>query len=75
MEQKMDCVCGYRLEKEWGEVATKGDELFIPISNEVGFTIPNPKKRNHGDYDYNLNVKVDLYACPKCGTVKMVFDE
>lgn len=75
MEQEIKCICGYEIEKEWDKEPIKGDELFIPISSIAGFTMPNPKEMEYGDYNYNLNVNIDLYACPKCGTVKMIYDE
>ena len=61
----MKCVCGYEHDTSWdddGNMKDIGDEEFIYISG-------------HGLYiqgsGYYGDKKVELYACPKCKTLKI----
>ena len=69
----MKCgACGYEHQGNWtndGYVNTIGDEKFIQIFTDHKFKIENPKKYEHGDYDYQSQIEVDLYACPKCNMI------
>lgn len=65
----MQCICGYEHETEFVDKelkTTKGDEPFIRIEGSV-FRI-----RNETSYFSNYD-DVSLYACPKCGTIKMQY--
>ncbi|OHD20795.1 MAG: hypothetical protein A2Y34_07125 [Spirochaetes bacterium GWC1_27_15] len=58
----MECrACGF----------TRGEEDFIRIFSDHKFKIDNPNECHHGDYDYESQVIVELYACPKCKSVLM----
>jgi len=63
----MKCICGYEHENgigedgEWNDFL-KGDEEFINIENRF-------QRYIKGVNEYR---EVYLYACPKCGTIKMV---
>ena len=70
----MKCICGYEQGNDWVipegkeieeyvEVNPKG-EKFIEINGN--FTINSVMR-----YAYNIK-EVRLYACPECGTAKMV---
>lgn len=67
----MKCVCGYEYEDKWNPAGRnydilKGDEEFIRV--EGSFTI----SRNDWCHDWcHRTVAVSLYACPKCGTIRM----
>lgn len=50
--------------REW--IEPREDEKFIRLGVEKGFAFINHSK-SWGGYEYST----DLYACPKCGTVKM----
>lgn len=63
----MKCVCGYEYEDKWNPAGKKydiikGDKKFVRIDGF--FTI------GQNDY-YHRTVAVGLYACPKCGTIRM----
>lgn len=67
----MKCVCGYIYEDEYikrenkpgfDRIVIKGDREFIHISGS--FTIAS-------DRYYSSVKQVELYACPKCGTIRM----
>lgn len=63
----MRCVCGYEYKDKWNPAGMnydilKGDEEFIRVDGS--FTI----SRNDC---YHRTVAVGLYACPKCGTIRM----
>ena len=64
----MKCaVCNYVKEAEWEneDMQKIGDEYFIKVRGN--FTIQKDR-----DYGYGSDIKeVSLYACPKCGTVRM----
>ena len=68
----MKCAaCGYEYEQRYGggmngteEIVVKGDDKFVRIGGH--FTRP---ESSHG-YCSALQ-EVQLYACPKCGTVRM----
>jgi hypothetical protein len=59
----VECVCGYeRLEDYESESGVAvGDEKFINVKGN--FTIED-------EYTYNIR-EVNLYSCPKCGTIQM----
>lgn len=69
----MKCVCGYEYDEEWNSeerryVVILGDKPFIRLytSNDIKVYY---KRRS--DYYSNGEEEVSLYACPKCGTVKV----
>ncbi len=72
----MKCqACGYEHFGEWTETGYKhmiGDEKFHQIFTDHKFKIGNPTPPEHGDYYYEDELAVNLYACPKCRTVKMI---
>lgn len=64
----MKCVCGYEHETVWLPKQKyvkiiKGDEEFKEI--EGTFLM------DEGDYFHKRTVQVGIYACPKCGTLKI----
>lgn len=64
--------CGYEHTGHWeskGYVNDIGDKEFIYIHTAHKLEIDNPKKCEHGDYDYQDKVEVSIIACPKCKTV------
>lgn len=66
----MKCVCGYEHVAEYvRETKTCksiiGDKEFLRI--EGSFVVS--KERDYGPDDLK---KVTLYACPECGTIKMI---
>lgn len=69
----MKChACGYEKTEKWDKDSHRfvndiGDVPFIAIDGN--FTIT--KRGNWHDYTDHVN----LYACPKCGTIKTPIDE
>lgn len=61
----MKCVCGYEHEEAYrtNDGVEIGDEKFIYVDFGRYPTIQN--KHNYRDES------VDIYACPKCGTLKI----
>ena len=66
---KQKCLCGYihetelfKKEKGYDKVTTHGDEAFIEVNGN--FT-------RKTDYHLSSITEVQVYACPKCGTLKM----
>jgi hypothetical protein len=59
----MKCACGYAFEKDekYNEVVVKGDEPFYRLYTNGAFWI---------DTYALLGKDVDLFICPKCGTVR-----
>lgn len=66
----MKCVCGYKHEwynYETDELESNGTKKFIKLKNH-NIEIENQNWDGwHGSYE----VEVDIYACPKCGTLKI----
>jgi len=64
----MKCVCGYVKEADWQSEDGKnhGDEEFIRIEHSV-MEIDNDC---FDGWHYNRTVKIQLYGCPKCGTIR-----
>lgn len=62
----MKCVCGYEKEEAWrsDDGVQKGDEDFIYLETAV------IKIENKDSY-YSDKKETSLYACPKCGMVKI----
>ena len=65
----MKCICGYEHETEWNSKqryneTIKGDEKFTEIKGT--FLVKT-------EYDYSAPDirQISLYACPKCGTVRI----
>ena len=56
----MKCVCGYECNKNQDFDVQVGDEEFIKINGSF-----------HIESSYRDEIRVDLYACPKCGLVQM----
>ena len=60
----MKCACGYEYHRIFGEPTgdetNKGNQDFIAVG--VTLTIPR---------DYDPDRPVQVYACPKCGTLKI----
>lgn len=70
MKNSLKCVCGYEYERELQKTiqgkpaeirVLKGDEPFEQIETNYGFT--------SGGYPPQ---SVQLFACPKCGTLKII---
>ncbi len=68
----MKCqACGYEYEKDWVNgnfTVTNGDDKFIGISLSNDIQVKNDTRENQYTYEYPT---LKLYACPKCGTVKI----
>jgi hypothetical protein len=69
----MKCICGYEKLEDWQTDDNKavGDEDFIRIDC-FGKAFETDKKCN--DYYGNEYRKAFLFACPKCGTVRMEYN-
>lgn len=65
----MKCVCGYEHLREWQleEGQTTGDKEFITLQHPV---IRIEDECFDGWHGSPLK-DVDIYACPKCGTLKI----
>lgn len=68
-DASMKCVCGYEYEEylhdDHGDLyATKGDEEFLELAGPFHHI-----RHRHGYHSEHIPVK--LYACPKCGTVRI----
>lgn len=70
----MKCVCGYEYEYEYKEnhsgiVVIKGDNPFfqLTLSNNIKVVYQS----GYRDYYSDGFSETTLYACPKCGTVKI----
>ncbi len=63
----MKCVCGYERLQSWQGPTDKeiGEDDFILLETAV---IKREKEYSCG---YDDKEEVYLYACPKCGTVKI----
>jgi acetone carboxylase gamma subunit len=64
----MKCVCGYEHTEEWdSEIKAyktiTGDSDFIEIDGKFTVNDGDPWHRNQRD--------IRIYACPKCGTLKI----
>lgn len=66
------CVCGYEYEYNYtdGQVV-KGDKPFIPISIGKDDLRVFYEDRDRRDYYSDGKYEVTIYACPKCGTLKI----
>jgi hypothetical protein len=61
----MKCVCGYKYEEKWNEekkcsLPIIGDDAFINVDTKC--TV-----RTDGYHQRDVNI----YVCPKCGTLKI----
>jgi hypothetical protein len=55
---------------DYNKIPDIGDEEPIELKfTHTDIEINNPRKCESGDYSYKSNLKVDLYACPKCKIV------
>lgn len=65
----MKCICGYEKVEHWrtDDGIGIGDEDFITIDC-FGKPFETSKRKNNWNGDCETTY---LYACPKCGTVKM----
>lgn len=72
----MKCpYCNYEYQEEFDDknyeyIPIIGDEKFIELYTEHKVKIDNLKRCEHGDYNYQSKIEVNLIACPKC---KIVF--
>lgn len=60
----MKCLCGYEKIEKWNSEDGEevGDEKFILVNFGL-----YPQVRR----DYFEDYKIEVYACPKCGTLKI----
>lgn len=72
INNSMKClVCEYEFEqsfdpdKSWDVFTTKGDREFIQIEGSFHVMVGEC-------YDYKRIEAIRLYACPECGTVKII---
>lgn len=69
---KIKCVCGYERESgpdesgKWDD-HLRGDEDFVPIIGMFEVVSPN----TGATCAFDRVERVELLACPKCGTVRM----
>lgn len=66
----MKCICGYEYEYDYRErQVVKGDKSFIQLilSNKITVSYLS----DYRDYYSDGFSETTLYACPKCGTVKI----
>lgn len=70
----MKCVCGYEQGMGWVDNGTGSDEFIEVNPNCDEFQrIKGTFTINCEPMRYGIGIKeVFLYACPECGTVKMV---
>jgi len=61
----MKCVCGYKYYFDTETGKTVGDKDFIMLE-EV-----NAKRSVTNGYGYEYLSNATIYACPKCGTLKL----
>lgn len=65
MSVNMKCLCGYEKYESFDrEKPDKGDEDFIEVDGN--FTVD----QKYDNYPKET-IKVSLYACPKCKTIKV----
>lgn len=65
----MKCVCGYEAfgDENLSESLTNPSEPFIPlVGSDTYFEVPIKGK-------WFKRERVELFACPKCGTVRMEY--
>jgi len=68
---KISCICGYVYEGDYLDSKPKqGDDPFREIKSDSrrGFFVDNPDR---GGYYETDDYEVELYACPKCGTIRI----
>ena len=72
----MKCVCGYENIPKWDKWAIEqrvgeapdfinGDEEFIESNSTINFQL------READYNGPGDSNCSIYACPKCGTLKI----
>ena len=72
----MKCLCGYERISEWSEWEfeqaieqnpdfVNGEEAFIESNSSMNFQM------RESDYSSDGSSNCTIYACPKCGTLKI----
>jgi predicted RNA-binding Zn-ribbon protein involved in translation (DUF1610 family) len=60
----MKCVCGYSDDR----VMDESFSIVVPVTENGAVTF---RKATRTGTDCNTNTKTQMYACPKCGTVRI----